>query len=338
MSLPETLKKNFTFILFNVTIVAAIIGVGEIACVYYLKNPNAIPSSLKNAFQQYYRFHDRSIVQVTDCGKYDEELFYTLAPGDCEFNNREFSTLLNVNSQGIRDTENATENASIVVIGDSFSMGWGVNQSESYAEILEKNSAQNVLNASISSYGTAREIILLKRLQVNNPKTLIIQYHQTDFSENTEYVDNNYALNISSESTYDSLKKYISNRQNYFPGKHVSLIIKYYLKSLAPQKITPQDPSEIDAFLNVLTNAQVNLDSTKILLFEAEHISSINDDFISGVKEKIAINPSKYPKYIQEMKIISTKNLMTSEDFFILDNHLNAHGHNTVATILSKYL
>ncbi|MGL1889149.1 MAG: hypothetical protein OCD76_21730 [Reichenbachiella sp.] len=336
MNLPNKTKSNLIFIIINLAIVISVIGLSEIACNYYLSNPTSIPKSLNQAFKDYYRFHDRSIVQVTDCGTYDSGLFYTLAPGDCTFDNREFQTDIKANSQGIRDDEQSLNSPEIVVIGDSFSMGWGVQSDNMYPNIIEEKISKKVLNASISSYGTAREMILLERLKVNNPKYLIIQYHQTDYSENLEYKGNNNKLVISSEQTYDSLKTYISERQKYFPGKHVSQTLKYFLKSFSPSKNIRDPKSEAELFLNALQENNVRLDSTQIILFEAEHIASINNDFVNAVNELIESND--YPASIESMKIIRLEDQMKDEDFFILDNHFNATGHQKIANILVNQL
>ena len=69
-------------------------------------------------------------------------------------------------------------------------MGWGVDENETFASLLEQNLKLRVLNASISSYGTARQIELLNSLDVSNLEYLIIQYCKNDFNENKTYLNN----------------------------------------------------------------------------------------------------------------------------------------------------
>ena len=50
------------------------------------------------------------------------------------------------------------------MLGDSYAMGWGVEQGESFPEILEAATGLRVLNAGVPSYGTPRELLMLERL------------------------------------------------------------------------------------------------------------------------------------------------------------------------------
>jgi hypothetical protein len=62
-------------------------------------------------------------------------------------------------------------------------MGWGVEQDQSFPQLLEKNSHQTVLNAGMSSYGTAREVQLFNGLNLSSVKTIFLQYHANDYNE-----------------------------------------------------------------------------------------------------------------------------------------------------------
>ena len=59
-------------------------------------------------------------------------------------------------------------------------MGWGVEQQETFAQIIEARTGLTVLNATVSSYGTAREIMSLKRLNSERMRFLVIQYSNND--------------------------------------------------------------------------------------------------------------------------------------------------------------
>ncbi|HEY6505513.1 MAG TPA: hypothetical protein VIZ28_16175 [Chitinophagaceae bacterium] len=53
---------------------------------------------------------------------------------------------------------------------------------------------EKVLNAGMSSYGTARELKNLYRLDTSGLQTLIIQYGRNDEVENEQFVRDNYSL------------------------------------------------------------------------------------------------------------------------------------------------
>lgn len=337
MLLLDSIKKNSLFLLYNLLSIIVFIGLLELLCTYYLNNPSDIPQSLRSVFMDYYRSYDRNIAQVTDCGHYNDELFYTLAPGTCTFENREFSTQIYANSKGIRDDESSLKQPDIVVIGDSFSMGWGVNQEDCYPSIMEGLlSGKNILNASISSYGTARELILLDYLQTNIPELILIQYHPSDYEENEEYASNNM-LEISSKSTYDSLKKYIQSRNKYFPGKRISQLLKLKLMKSVMEKPRLSEKQEVDVFLQVLMNSPVNFENTQIIVFEIEHISTLNDVFINTLKNEIN-RREDLPEHLKNLQAISLSDLMIDSDFFILDDHLNSQGHKHLAQILYGFI
>jgi hypothetical protein len=62
-----------------------------------------------------------------------------------------------VNTIGVRDNQRSLTQPEIVVAGDSYAMGWGVQQDESFPELIERRTGRRVLNAAVSSYGTVRE-------------------------------------------------------------------------------------------------------------------------------------------------------------------------------------
>jgi hypothetical protein len=112
---------------------------------------------LSGAVTDYYLKYERRIIQFDPlCARYDPELAYTLKQGSCQFDNRDFQTTVTINSLGVRGDESALDDPEIVVLGDSFSMGWGVEDKEGYPALLAASSGRRTSNLSIPSYGTAR--------------------------------------------------------------------------------------------------------------------------------------------------------------------------------------
>lgn len=177
-----------------------------------------LPSFIKS----YIKFNVTDIIQnKEDCAKYDKELFYTLKPGNCIFNIADSSEAYSINSLGVRDDEESLHKPEILFLGDSFTMGWGVSNEESYAKLVENKTGMKVLNAGISSYGTAREMGLLKRIDTSNLKYLIIQYCPNDHDENLSFLKNNNILNVSSEDKFNELVKREKKKSEYYLGKHL---------------------------------------------------------------------------------------------------------------------
>ena len=65
------------------------------------------------------------------------------------------------------------------MLGDSHAMGWGVGQGGSAAAGLARKSGRRVLNAAVSSYGTARELSLLDWLDASRLRVLVVQDRTT---------------------------------------------------------------------------------------------------------------------------------------------------------------
>ena len=333
----STLKHlKIKVIIINILVTAILAAVLELFLLMGMKYPEWIPNILLQSYQHYYRVADRNIIQVSDCGKYDSGLFYTLRQGQCIFSNREFSVYNNINAAGLRDDENSLNNPQIIVLGDSYAMGWGVEQEKTMAHQLESLTGKKVLNAGISSYGTAREIELLKRLNKDSLRHLIIQHHSNDFEENSSYLDNNFRLPISPKQKYDSIKKSIDHRRQYYPFKllkefaHIGVnrILARKPKE-APEK---QAEKEALAFMKILERMELPAHPVKVMVFNIDSYHNLNDHFIQQVN---ALLQSGNYKNLN-IKTISIAESLTRKHYFILDEHLNSEGHAILARKIFK--
>src|SRR5688572_20115164 len=146
-----------------------------------ITHPSLIPRFCLATFRKYCNAWDRNIIQFNPAyARYDSLLYYTLRPGTFVFSNREYQVTFDVNSAGLRDSEHALDHPRVISLGDSFAMGWGVEQDQTYAAGVAAKTGLRVLNAGISSYGTAREIALLKRLQTDSVRFLVFQYCRSE--------------------------------------------------------------------------------------------------------------------------------------------------------------
>ena len=94
--------------------------------------------NMRDSIGYLYVFEERRVIQFTpDCARHDPDLGYTLKPGTCVFSANEFSNRYKVNHQGLRDDEKSLQKPDIIVVGDSYAMGWGVNQEETFASTLQ---------------------------------------------------------------------------------------------------------------------------------------------------------------------------------------------------------
>ena len=154
-----------------------------------------------------------------NCSRFDQELLYAPLEGQCEFSNPEFKTKLNFDDNrrlNMINDQIYEDEKIIAVLGDSYAMGWGVNDDETFSYKLQKLINKKVINLGVASYGTIREI---KRLKSNKfydqVDTVIIQYHLNDIYEN---------------KTLDIKKTYlISDYDKYFSLNNDKLNLTYFL-------------------------------------------------------------------------------------------------------------
>ena len=136
------------------------------------------------------------------------------------FGDQHSTECFNVNYQsnnlGARDVEDYDANLpknSIVLIGDSFAEGWGVNLKNIFPTILEKKTNRKVLNfGSSGSFGAVQAQILYNNLASNFPHNELIYFFlpSNDFTDN----DKRYWTDIVHGSRHRPYFKKI-NEKNY---------------------------------------------------------------------------------------------------------------------------
>jgi lysophospholipase L1-like esterase len=99
--------------------------------------------------------------------KYDSVLGWAHEPGqEGIFETPQFRTVVRINENGLRDREHSYERQGdserILVLGDSFAWGYGVEESERFSQLLEKSLDVEVINAGVSGYSTDQELLWYK--------------------------------------------------------------------------------------------------------------------------------------------------------------------------------
>jgi lysophospholipase L1-like esterase len=241
-----------------------------------------------------------------------------------------------INSEGLRDDEESLSDPSIVMFGDSFTMGWGIEQDKSFPQLLEIMTNEKVLNAGVSSFGTAREMILMKELNLKNVKTVIIQYHANDYEENETFEKNNYILPIRKQASYDSLKKNITDRSRYTPFKYTSGISRSFVRSMISSKPEPivNDTLEAKAFLNIIQRSELDKIASHVIVFKIGSDNKNDNNFVNAVDYWL----TKDQYAALNITTVRLADLMSKDDYFILDDHINEKGHEKIAARLYKFI
>lgn len=310
----------------------------EVSLSVFLSNPSALKRlGLLDSLKPYYMRWDRKVIQnVAECAQYDGELAYTLKPGGCSLQSREFDIDYNVNSLGVRDDEKSLVAPQIVVLGDSHAMGWGVEQDQIFSERMERDLNKTVLNVAISSYGTARQMALLERVDVSKLELLVIQYCDNDFRENDVFFNENGKLPIMSKDKFEEVIAKHKRETDYYFGKHSRLVYNSLLfryknkdaKNLAGPK-TDNSELEADRFLNAVYEGLGDDWTVPVLVIEVNGQAKNTPDFVNAVN--LLLDEGSAKINAGSIKTIDISGDLSAAEYFTLDDHMNLRGHQLVA-------
>lgn len=131
----------------------------------------------------------------------------------------DFKVMMRTNSKGMRsDVEypyaKPVGTKRIVVLGDSFGMGYEVELEDTFTQVMRQNliddMSQNieVINLSVSGYGTAEQLLMLQNEGIKyQPDLVLVTWHNTDPDDNIRSnlfkVENNHL---------------VRNNETYLPG------------------------------------------------------------------------------------------------------------------------
>jgi hypothetical protein len=279
----------------------------------------------------------------TGCVQYDPELYYILRKNHAHpYKRSMFSTTIYSNILGVRDDEASLQKPEIICLGDSYTMGWGADKPYDIPSLIEQKMHKKVLNTGISSYGTARETLLLRRVDTSNVRYIIVQYCANDDDENQKYIQNNYRLPISTkERLYlnATLKK---QYQIYFPLKYIlsyaNFFItmkkdKYKLQKKEPTavEITQETQKKAANCLDIIKRASINFDKTKVIIYPEMNNMKPNETAIFCDEITRLTKNTPYARCIKAVAINVPSNLRLR-----LDPHYNLQGNEYVADIISK--
>ena len=324
------------------------LGLVEFALAITMRFPSHMPQVVLWALREYYDYYERNILQFdSNISEHSSYLGYRLRTNTSVFNNREFSTLIEPNSKHLRDTEESLRSPQIIVLGDSYTFGWGVNSDERFSNILGKLLNRSVANVSMSSYGTAREFMLLRSLEPVSADYVVIQYIHNDYGENITYLKHTNSLPVMSANHF--LIRCHQNRLNkrYWPGKHIRYLfpklVGYVRKGInrgivSSNYMPPPVENEVAAFINILLKNADLLHDKKIIVFSINDWGLNEDNFVSTLVKRINENPNQVTEEIRTLIAFDASYILNNSNYFLLDHHINAQGHSIIADYLSKII
>jgi len=131
--------------------------------------------------------------------QYDPILGWRLLPNlEGPFERPQFKTYVKINQHGLRDRDHSYEKEPgtkrILVLGDSFVWGYGVNGDEVLTRRMEADlQGVEVINAGVTAYGTIQELLWLEREGLKyHPDLVILVLYKNDLTDNVTPVYNGY--------------------------------------------------------------------------------------------------------------------------------------------------
>ena len=318
------IKKFFKFFFYTLFVYIIItFSTYTISAIFLVKNKILNYKILINYQRKFYnQLGFRKIWQTQeDCVEFDEDLIYIPKIGKCFFNNPEFKTELNFSDNG-RETGNdlVGNNKGIAVIGDSMAMGWGVNDNQTFAALLEKEAKIKVYNLAVSSYATERSLIRLKKSNLlDKIDTVIIQYCPNDYGENLLHSQKK-ELNTSQKKYETMLSEQMSTLKVLRKIFRYSLIIPFEAITFKKDQLSWIGH---DVLFEEIIKKYDFLKDKKIIVIALNYPGVNFYDF-----------PNSTSNQIPNLRYLDIK--YEDDDFFPLDGHINKKGHEKIAKILSN--
>ncbi len=142
------------------------------------------------------------VISDKGCRRQDRILHHSLIPkSTCRSRTKEWDVQFKINSLGLRDYEYNKEKAEgvyrILMLGDSFTEGYGVEMEETFPKLLEKELNSKVekgkfevINAGITGYSPTLEYLYFRNYGLElKPDLVVLNFSMTDFYDDYIFKD-----------------------------------------------------------------------------------------------------------------------------------------------------
>ena len=293
--------------------------------------------------------------------------FITRSNLDFAFRNDEFSTTFRTNSEGYRDDEASLDHPKILLFGDSFGIGWGVEAEDTAATWIEEKTGKRVLNMSVSGYGTVQQFLLLQRYCEIEGATgceTVFLYYMNDRLENrappggmfpalVKKGGSIYFTEPVEEAVNDCIR---SNSQNFttFLCRH-SAVLDLVLSRYAHPRKNWQKRMYIEYVENQKENLSpygTPLGEIEIFEYTVRLIRRLGEE--NGFRSRFVFLPfygyylgdNKNRPYAEEERVlrdlevpfINPLERFTASDYYDLDGHFKPSGQRKLGEVVAEFL
>ncbi len=166
-------------------------------------------------------------------------------PSDYHFRHKKtcFDVIYETNSIGARDRERTVSSSNqsrVVVIGDSFAEGWGVNVEDRFSNILEENTGRPFLNFAVGSAGMTQEYLIYqqKAMPYEHEAVLWMVFPINDLIDDD--------IDFHAKYSYDRYRA-------YWVGEYPDYHIEHGLQSLEQSHYYLEKPERLKVLLKNFT-------------------------------------------------------------------------------------
>lgn len=290
--------------------------------------------------------------RVTFC-EYDDLLGWAHRPNmSADFSRQEFSVDVTINSNRLRDHEypvGRNEKNRMLVLGDSFGWGYGVDLTDRFDEVLERrHSDWEIINASVSGYGTDQQYIYLRdRGIVFKPDVVLLLFYSNDF------VNNNAAAQYFLNKPYFTLQGTDLELHNT-PVPPLSILqrlahslgrtyvlgrayvgAKQLLADMTPRRNVAEQESgssgDYQLTLQLISNIQrISRENGADFILVSVPMDDDSKAVLRELSDRAGFPYLPLDGFFEKSGDEST--------FFPIDGHWNAHGHRLTADAIDAYL
>lgn len=237
---------------------------------------------------------------------------------------------ITINSKGLRDKEYGYEKKSdtnrILVLGDSFSWGYGVSNEEIFTEVLERTLAKctspvEVINSGVSGWGTDQEYLFLISEGYRYSPDLIV-----------------LALYLANDLENNSKSKQYGLHKPYFVD--ASLDLKNVPVPFPDEKSAPFENSRglriTAALIDKMAKFSRSIESDLVVMT----FGSRTDNRFRKLKQMLMQSVSVDSLFYLDLDLELDNRAITEEEMLKGndDGHWNAWGHSQVSQILLSFL
>jgi len=277
------------------------------------------------------------------------------------FEKPQFRIHVRINQKGLRDREHSYKRRDnmkrILVLGDSFAWGFGVEETNRLSELLEKSLGVEVINAGVSGYSTDQELLWFRSEGIKYDTDLIILvFCSNDERDNhlqrVYHVYNKPRFTIEENNlTLKGVpvpKVSLHQRLAHFLRQHSAFFYLFERKLYASLHVDKNKAQTTKSSGSSINSSRKSLELTIALLNEMRYIAEINGAQFMLVASSNWESRETYGSFIDALRangfwmIEDVESLQRGFDPTAMtipdDGHWNNAGHEFVANTIKEYI